>query len=50
MQIEIFTDKKKHVIRCRRCGIIVTSEPTKHDVVWKRDFRPDISPIDEKRA
>jgi hypothetical protein len=37
---------KKYKIRCRNCGIVVTTTPEKHDIVWKRDYRPDISPID----
>lgn len=38
----------KYVIRCRDCGIIVTTEPQKHDTVWKRDFTPETSPIDKE--
>lgn len=40
--------KKLYKIRCRKRGIITTAEPEKHDVVWKRKFDPERSPIDRK--
>ena len=29
-------------LRCRKNGILVTNKPEKYDVVWVRDFRPDL--------
>ncbi|WP_445453120.1 PcfK-like family protein [Flavobacterium sp. 25HG05S-40] len=40
--------EQQYRIRCRKCGIITTAEPEKHDVVWKREFDPERSPIDRK--
>lgn len=34
-------------IRCRICGVITTTEPEKHNTVWKREFDPERSPIDK---
>lgn len=29
-------------LRCRKNGILVTNKPEKYDVVWVRNFRPDL--------
>ncbi len=37
----------KYKLRCRNKGILVTSEPEKYNVVWKRIFNPEIYSIDK---
>ena len=40
---------KKYKLRCRKKGIVVDFEENfyKYDIVWKRNFNPDTSPIDK---
>ena len=33
-------EAKKYKLRCRKLGIIVSYNPEKYDVVWKREFNP----------
>ena len=33
---------KMFKLRCRDNGILVTNKPEIYDVVWFRDFRPDL--------
>ena len=40
--------KLKYKLRCRNKGILVTSNPEKYNIVWKRVFNPKIFPIDQK--
>ena len=40
-------DNQKNKLRCRNKGIVVTSNPEKYNVVWKRKFNPDIFSIDK---
>ena len=40
-------DKIKYKLRCRKNGILVTSNPNKYDVDWKRLFNPEMYPIDK---
>lgn len=41
-------EKIKYRLRCRFKGVLVTSNPKKFDVVWKRVFNPKIYPEDAK--
>jgi hypothetical protein len=37
------------VLRCRKVGIVVTNlDLSNYDIVWKRIFTPNTSPIDAK--
>ena len=38
---------KKYKLRCRKLGIIVSNNPENYDVVWKREFNPEIYSIDK---
>jgi len=39
--------ENKYKLRCRKHGIVVTLNPEKFDVVWKREFNPDVYSIDK---
>lgn len=36
-------------LRCRKNGIVVTTNPELYDIVWKRIFNPEIYTMDKKR-
>lgn len=38
--------KIEYLLRCRKKGIVVSFNLELFDVVWKREFKPDISFID----
>jgi len=38
--------RTKYKLRCRDKGILVTSNPEKYNVVWKRIFNSEIYPMD----
>lgn len=38
---------KKYKFRCRKLGIIVSYYPENYDLVWKREFNPEIYSIDK---
>jgi hypothetical protein len=42
-------DKIKYKLRCRKNGILVTSNPSEYDVVWKRIFNPEIYTVDNEK-
>jgi hypothetical protein len=33
---------KKYKLRCRVIGIVVTTNPTEYNIVWIREFNPEI--------
>ena len=37
---------KKYKLRCRINGIVVTSRPEKYNIVWIREYNPEIYPMD----
>lgn len=45
-EILIMENTKKYKLRCRKLGVLVCSELTKYDIVWKREFNPIIYSID----
>ena len=40
----------KYKLRCRENGILVTSNPNKYNVVWKRIFNPIIYSMDKNKT
>ena len=42
-------DKIKYKLRCQKNGILVTSNPNKYDVVWKRLFNHEIYSVDNEK-
>ena len=41
-------EKQKYKLRCRYKGIVVTLDPEKYNIVWKREFNEEIFPIDRR--
>ncbi len=41
-------EKQKYKLRCLNKGVVVTTEPEKYNVVWKREFNPEIFSEDNK--
>lgn len=39
---------KIYKLRCRKLGIVVSSDLSKYDIVWKREFNSEIFPMDIK--
>ena len=42
-------ENQLYKLRCLKNGILVTSEPDKYNVVWKREFNPMIYSEDNKK-
>ena len=42
-------EKIKYKLRCRNNGIVVTTNPSKYNIVWIRKFNPNIYPIDNEQ-
>ena len=47
LKLKINMEVKKYKLRCRKLGIIVSDNPKNKDVVWKREFNPEIYSIDK---
>ena len=40
-------ETQKYKLRCLNKGILVTSEPEKYNIIWIRNFNPEIYSIDK---
>ena len=41
-------EAKKYKLRCRKKGILVTTNPHVYDVVWVREYSPEVYAKDNK--